>query len=87
MVFIPRDFKAELEEYLKTLDRDLAVAEAQAEGYRKERSRVGSLITALVAIERARDGVPAPPAEGPTGQQLMGMFPPGSHEMGIKALA
>lgn len=86
MVFIPRDFKAELEEYLKTLDRDLAVAEAQAEGYRKERSRVGSLLAAFAAAERAGDE-PSSPVGGPTRQQLRVMFPPGSHEMGTKALA
>ncbi len=72
-MFIPRDFKTELEEYLSTIERDLAATEAQAESYRKERSRVGSLLAAIRSTEEEATS----PSGGPTREQLRTMFSPG----------
>lgn len=82
-MFIPRDFKTELEEYLSTIERDLAATEAQAESYRKERSRVGSLLAAIRSTEEEATS----PSGRPTREQLRVLFPPGVDFMTTKELS
>jgi hypothetical protein len=82
-MFIPRDFKAELEEYLSTIERDLAATEAQAESYRKERTRVGSLLAAIRSTEEEA----TTPSGGPTREQIRVLFPPGVDFMTTKELS